>query len=1261
MPTLTIIIIGRQHGTLYSSNGYGLALTHTHALVWPYASATPSPETFVFTLPYPSKHASDPLPLGSLVSPSAASDEPGLVVVMPVSGKIAYWEYISSAATLDFLRQQRNGVEETIPGMYSGEQVVQIMNADSASFILSLSSGRLAHMSVRDGQGKPAITVQFLRDTVETTAAWPNVFGSIRNALKHAVQRGGDVAAVRADGASKIGPRNIVAASRTGRLQAWRVQRSGHHETLANVDAREAIIGGLYQVLPPIGSNVDFEVIDFTFVPRGMEAKYTDISRLSQALHVDDDSIQHLLLLVSLSNKRQSQYALVEVVLQGQTFDVGMIRIISSYTSPVSSSTTERPRLHLPRPGLVAFLVFDRAVVIASITSPPDSPDSQLQEESNVMPATFEDVIDLRNEGSFEIVGSGMEEPLGPGHEPETSRSHRPKIKNPTALLMVRGVGVIRVAITDIDRFASERPPQVTARNKLEQAVFFGLKDDNPLVFEGRRELPFSDSDIGEAALELSQDILASSLSNLTTLPPSLEANMRQRIAYLDRLMAHLNAQKVKLDRQTRWGLLCNAEKMHLAKEIWKMHETFLADRPDNDKKTIVSEIVEFIHEDEKKNPNRAVGEVDRVRLWFIHDVWRMEIFVPWAYQMIKYLHKNRVDDAVITRFLYEGGQLTYVTLHGALEYRRRNLDFYGLGGEVMRYGILARQRDYVGLPEFWTSTFFISNNVLRLTELSHAWLDRYYNKTALGSVESVLVQSIRDSLPKLTDQYIITLNEYNNWAEVNGDSSQQQMAAKVKAYLDDVHITILKLRDYGLWDEAIDVAEKHDSIRALAELLASQIALLRIQMDDRGTSREDLARQGKQIKARQEQMVGFIGLYGEEFAFQAYQLLLDYGGIQAVLDFAGLDKQGFATKFLRDGKELGKISWINDVEREHDLDTAAQTLLSVGEAEEQLWSKKIELSLGKLALMAEDSGDTPVGDGSLAKHDVSLVKVERDLDLIAIQDMVHRMILPVIKDAVDDEAAVELAMLSLAPKTTKKLKVLIDDLQSALGQLVSHSAMKPEALIDLLTLMRADENLQLPDEPFFLALRVADLGLQGDSRQQAQRLIWRRCLNRDDWSRINSTENLDDMAVIEALGRTQAYSTMESCVLFGKFIQLAFDLTCANANSMSDLEEGQENFPYITRPSECLGVYTDPSDPRYSNQDDSLRERHVDAMKAEDALLKKYVEKYQLDKWARAAFEAARRTATYGIDAATAAADINSNGNANGNGNGHLKANGDA
>ncbi len=173
--------IDRQHGAIFSSNGYALTLTHTHAIVWPYTSTTTSPETFTFALPYPSKHASDPLPLATLVSPSTSSEEPGLLVVMPISGKIAYWESISSAATLDFIRQQRTGVEDAIHGMFSGEYVVELVYAESAGFMLAFSTGRLAYMSVRDSHGRPAISVQFLRSGLGSSGGGNRVIATSSN------------------------------------------------------------------------------------------------------------------------------------------------------------------------------------------------------------------------------------------------------------------------------------------------------------------------------------------------------------------------------------------------------------------------------------------------------------------------------------------------------------------------------------------------------------------------------------------------------------------------------------------------------------------------------------------------------------------------------------------------------------------------------------------------------------------------------------------------------------------------------------------------------------------------------------------------------------------------------------------------------------------------------------------------------------------------------------------------------------------------
>ncbi|KAL1843169.1 hypothetical protein VTK73DRAFT_2906 [Phialemonium thermophilum] len=745
----------RQHGALDSSTGYAVALTHTHALVWPYTSTTASPETFTFTLPYPSKHASDPLPLASLVSPPASSEEPGLVVVMPVSGKIAYWESISSAATLDFIRQQRSGVEDAVHGMFSGEHVVQLLNAESAGFVLVFSSGRLAYLSVRDGHGRPAIFVQFLR--VGLGHATGGFFGSIRHALSASSLRN-DIAAVHASRDVKVGERLVVAATGKGKLHAWRIHRGGHHDVLAEVDIRDSVARALQEGHAAAGQRPhasSLEIVDFTFVPRDVDPRYRDANRLSAAMSSREDTLQHLLVLVYAGGR----YALVEVVLTGGAAQVGVVLPVTSYTTPLPAASADRPRLYLPRPALVAFLVFDRSVVLASLASPPESPESQLQEDLHATPLTYEDVIDLRDDNTVEVVGSGIEEPVGtalPAEELTRNNSHRHRTKNPAALLLVRGVGVVRVALTDVDRFASDRPPVVTAKSKLEQAVFFGIRADNPLRFEGRRPLPFASEDVRAAAIQLSFDIVSSRTPHVTNLPASLESNLRTRIEHLEKLIAHLNALDVHLDPATRRSLLWDAEKMAVALWIWRQHEAFLAERPKGSKRTIVSETAAYIREEQKSETVPAVVESDPVRHWFLNDVFRIDIFVAWGYQVIKHHYQDRLSDhASLNRLLYEAVTVSTGALREAHLFRAEHVASYRLQKQS--------SKEDTAVP--WDATHFITNNYKRLVEFCHKWLDQYYGDAAAPSLDADLLESIRQQLPALTREYLAALVAYAEWA----------------------------------------------------------------------------------------------------------------------------------------------------------------------------------------------------------------------------------------------------------------------------------------------------------------------------------------------------------------------------------------------------------------------------------------------------------------------------------------------------------------
>lgn len=243
--------------------------------------------------------------------------------------------------------------------MNSGETVIQILNAESAGFVLAFSSGRIAYMSVRDGQGRPAISVQFLRGG--SGPASSGIFGSIRNVLSTSALRG-DIAALRAGRPDKVGERNVVVASARGKLQSWNLHRGGHNSLHAEADGREAIVMAIKQAQPALSDLLieSFEILDFTYTPKSVDN--TQLSGQGQ-----EENGTHLLLLTSLTDRQLSHYSLVEVVLKQNEFLIGSIRPMKSYTTPVSRISTSKPRLYLPNPALVAYAVFDKAVVIMSM------------------------------------------------------------------------------------------------------------------------------------------------------------------------------------------------------------------------------------------------------------------------------------------------------------------------------------------------------------------------------------------------------------------------------------------------------------------------------------------------------------------------------------------------------------------------------------------------------------------------------------------------------------------------------------------------------------------------------------------------------------------------------------------------------------------------------------------------------------------------------------------------------------------------------
>lgn len=1106
--------------------------------------------------------------------------------------------------------------------MLSGESVIQMLNAEPAGFILGLSSGRIAYMAVRDVQGRPAISVQFLRGSSSVTGT--GLFGSLRNVLSSAAMRG-DLAAARAGPSSRAGERTILTATMKGRLQIWDLHRGGHNNLKADVETLDNIVEAFMETddsLPHLPIET-FEVLDAVFAPRPLlEGDQMQIAEVGAPL----------VLLVSMGSKASTHYALVHVKVLEDGCEIGMVRHIRTYTTSVDRSAVAKPRLHLPNPALVAFVVLDRAVVVVSMAQQKASPESQLLGESNIIPAHYEDVIDFRKDSGVEIVGSGEEQPHDGTHNLEDTKSRKHRSRYPAALLLVRGAGVIRVAAINTSKLSSAAPQVVTAKSKLEQAVFFGAQDNNPLNFRGRSEITFSDDEISTAAIELSMEIINSTTSYLAQLPPTLGQHLADRAKALRTLALHLKTIDARLDRITRWSLLSIAEKIHSASRVWTLYDSQLQAKPIGQKRGLVDDIVLSIHEQYKTEPVPAAGELDRVRHYFMKDLYGFDLAIPWAYQVVKLHYKNgEKDEATIMSLLSEADDFVITALTAAFAFREENLALYGLQDEQLQNGVLVK--NYKGLPQFWTSTNFIVQNLSKQNQLAGPLvLNNWQPESAptpgiSGAPSAQLVEKTRHDVPKLVDLCTTAATERFRWQMAQDDPQTVEAGELAEEASLKLRAEQLKeVAELNLVEEAINIAVKHKIYGSLAYLLIEELVAANAQVDHSIPDTEDFIKASRHCNRVEHRLQAYISQFGSEFAFALYTYYLERGELYALIsDTTG--KNVYLTEFLRSHPDLRRLAWINEVVVAKDFDRASKALLELADHQEaDLWSKKTELSLGKLARLAGKKRTQTRGMTIAHGGSSELEPVNKQLAVLAIQDNLYLKVHPHINAAIDEMAEVDVAIDTFGIRGLDRpgKEFFPDVVSEKLTKLVRHEAMDAVELIDLLTLMNtlrsSDQSSLLNDQEFFMAIQaLKSISNDDNDQQHVEQLIWRRCFLRDDWERVNNTDQRGDGEVLYRLQRTALYATLRACIKARKLPPSLLPASIMLTSSPGLFEKPSKLSP--RSPTSLLGL----SAKSPYTMDDEAQQRYQADLAAEEALLKHYIDKCQLEKWFTGIYEAAK------------------------------------
>ncbi|GAB1215955.1 hypothetical protein ATERTT37_005153 [Aspergillus terreus] len=1081
----------------------------------------------------------------------------------------------------------------SVPNLLSGEVITDIANAEPSGVILTLSSGRVAHVTVRDSQGKAKITVHFLS----------NSFGSGRVGLLSGLKSvlGGsfgrkDLVAVRAGDSHQRGQRDVIIANSTGDFEIWDTHWNHGSVLKKQLDIKPALGDLLGTEAVNASGDHDIRVLDFTPTPRGS---------LDDAVQSEGQNALSLSVIVAPAGTAPTELFLAQIDI---TQDVNVSSINSINLRGIATFPEyPKPRLMLPRPGDTAFVLIGQSVILLSLAPVSDSPSRQLLADSDRAPQPFQDIINLRSGQSYEILGSGFEDQAA-------------ESPHPACLLMVRDFGVIRVsALPRLKTETDGENAQVTAKHKIEQAVFYGTISGNPLNLDSRTNLDYPVQEIEQAALDICGELLRSTSRFIPATAISIQQNLRSRAKALDDLASLLMQQNKAFDRQTWWELLWGAEKIAAQRAIWKIEEDA---RKSKGNKTFLTHVIESMSE-KFRTKARSDGD-DPVRNWFLYDTFRMEHIVPWIFNAVKPQKGfSSRQGRKISEQILEASELSLAVLETAFRFRDEHASRYGLGDGYIEDGVLVT--GYNGLPEFWTSqsiSYVETGHLLDLElDSCRAWIQQ--RNSNMEMPEDKIVKKISKNSSRLLRVLGQMHSERVRWLSAQQESKLvDESIATDQSHVKQRKWQLFKLAGIGQLEDAITLAEQFRDMDALVELI--------IELQDQRKvedNSDSLDGNGDVLSRDSHELGEKISLYFEKFgepwadAFFSRQISMGQSGVL----FSMRKFQPFITRFLRKHPVYSRLGWINDVLGEDKYNAAAESLQTLAvEHETDLWSHRVELSIAKLAKLATWEENTAPAD-SLIHTDIRRLEDLTEID--AVQEVIYAYITPFLQGAIDQKAELDLAIDHFGKSISSDRPSLLELLSETLGMVIARQVIGAERLVDLLTLMNPSQTMEydhsdLLGKEFYLALRVVRLASfsQQDSRYHAamQRLIWRRCMIRDDW--------VETGKAAERLGADSEASAYETS-LFRTLSLCLGDRHNESAESAS---------LYIPKSPQEVLLNDADAEVLASRFRAEQRGRLTQDFKKESDILSRYIEQGKLEFWFNNLF-------TSGEEAVTTAAELSS------------------
>lgn len=897
----------------------------------------------------------------------------------------------------------------------------------------------------------------------------------------------------------------LIAATENAQIQKWDLAWTGQSIYNGSFDFREMLqteILALYSS----PANKPIKVLDMAITP--VQARGDELASAKAESPLD------LMLLVQSedANLHGPVYTIANLVMDGHNARLErLVPIRTTITAASTATSDNRPRLLLPKPGHTAYIATQQQIIFVSLEPPEaDGPNAQLSMESHLLPKSFQDSLSLRT-GKHLAVEACCEEDLA---DPRGASA---------CAIFVKGYGLVRVAANE----PTTSLAKPTIRSKLEQAIFYGTMSDNIFDFATRPHDPegYNMLELEQAALLLSHQILTSA-SPCIPPPTSMDAHMLARTRALRALIIYLRHNYPGMSMATRWALMLDAEKLAAAHAIWTVYDNAAGSGARAELiYTVLLAVKQRADRDHKTRSRQPDSDI--VRQWFLTDIHKLQDLRREILQGITNMYEAGKHHNLM-KLISEADDFIFNLYNTVFDFRKDNADVYGLDALLMSDGILEEGHEEISEP--WTSNHEVFNTLNKFIDVARDFAVHFYDHPTDGAaayVEKVVHENVN-----LVNILCMLYRERIAYVRVHyGDKGPQYFQSFTEAFAHARAHHLRLLSKIGQSGSGIAIAEKYRDMETLVKLVITESAYLIEMISEPGLEHAEKAAIQDRMDHLQALVRRYFKTFGSAWAnafFDSHLLSHHSYGLLKQAD----QHQEPLTKYLRAENARGRLSWINDVLREHDYDQASKTLSTLAtEQENKVWNKKVELSLGKLATMAvqEDQGNT-----MKLETDRRLKQQQDDLAIIEVQEAIKAHYLPVTFAAVDLTAEIQLVTNDSIKSLKRSLPALYVVAENAIAGILKHVVLRPEDLIDLLTLMQSsvsdDVDSDISGKEFYLALKVlqaAKKDLDGEKFSTLLRLIWKRCWLKDNWAAVTATKSRSDRSIVAEVRDTIVCKTV--------------------------------------------------------------------------------------------------------------------------------------